>query len=120
AIHIPAGFVGVVTNLVGAPPKQRNQYLSEEKERGIQKTTLKPGTYYVNPHAVRIDNVDVQTKRLELPTEKSDEDRGIVAFFSSDGFEIDVHLTLTWQVDERRAPEVLARTPTTGEGSQRE
>src|SRR5438045_2332971 len=60
-VTVPTGFVGVETNLVGDPPKEKNQYLSEVKERGIQKTTRKPGTYYLNPHAVRIDNVDVQT-----------------------------------------------------------
>jgi regulator of protease activity HflC (stomatin/prohibitin superfamily) len=119
-VKIETGFVGVVTNLVGEPPKTPNQYLSEPGERGIQRATLGPGTYPVNPYEQRVDAVDVRTKRFELAAEKTDEEHGVVAFFSSDGFEIDVHLTTTWQVDAARAAEVYSRTTTTGDSSKLE
>lgn len=118
--EVPIGFVGIVTNLVGAPPKNPNEYLSDPGERGIQKATLKPGTYYVNPYMTRIDNFDVRTKRLELTQAEHDKAEGIVSFYSADGFEIDVHLTTTWQIDEKRAPEVFARASTESDSSKLE
>lgn len=118
--EVPIGFVGVVTNLVGVPPKNPNEYLSEPGERGIQKATLKPGTYYVNPYVTRIDNFDVRTKRLELNKVEHDQANGLVSFYSADGFEIDVHLTTTWQIDEKRAPEVYARASTESDSAKLE
>src|SRR5581483_5866652 len=116
----PIGFVGVVTNLVGAKPKDPNAYLTEAGERGIQKATMKPGTYFVNPYVTRIDNFDVRTKRLELNRLERDKADGIVTFYSADGFEIDVHLTTTWQIDEKRAPEVYARASTESDSTKLE
>jgi regulator of protease activity HflC (stomatin/prohibitin superfamily) len=112
AVEIPIGFVGVQTFLVGERPKATNRYLSEPGERGIMRQTLGPGTYYLNPYVVRVDPFDVRTKRLELTADKGDAAHGIVSFVASDGFEIEVHITVTWQVDEKRAPEVFVRATT--------
>lgn len=123
AVEIKPGFVGVVTNLVGTPPRDPNRYVVEAGERGVQKTTLGPGVHYVNPYAVRIDAIDVRQKRLEFTqdprllakTRKEDpkwkylSDHVAIVFPSSDGFEIEVKLTVTWQVDEKRAPEAFVR-----------
>ncbi len=110
--EVPIGFVGVVTKLVGTKPKVANRYLSEDGERGIQKVTRQPGTYFVNPYVERIDNFDVRQKRLSLANPDQHKPDGIVSFYSADGFEIDVHLTTTWQIDEKRAAEVFARAST--------
>jgi regulator of protease activity HflC (stomatin/prohibitin superfamily) len=118
--EVPIGFVGIVTNLVGARPKNPNQYTTDPGERGIQKATLKAGTYFVNPYVTRIDNFDVRTKRLELNRLEHDKADGIVSFYSADGFEIDVHLTTTWQIDELRAPEVYARASTESDSAKLE
>jgi regulator of protease activity HflC (stomatin/prohibitin superfamily) len=120
AVKVETGFVGVVTNLSGAEPEKKNEYLSHAGARGIQPDTLQPGTYFLNPFEKRVELVDVKTKRLELAAEKNDQAHGVVTFYSSDGFEIDVHLTTTWQVDATRAAEVFARTTTTGDASKLE
>lgn len=119
AVTIEAGFVGVVCNLVGPEPKQRNGYLVEAGERGVQREVLKPGTYYLNPYAVQVYPVDVRSQRLELSADPhakqedsqvaDDEQRNALVFPSSDGFEIEVKLTVEWAIDEARAPEVLVR-----------
>lgn len=119
AVTIEAGFVGVVCNLVGPEPKQTNAYLVEPGERGVQREVLKAGTYYLNPYAVQVYPVDVRSQRLELSADPhakqedtqvaDDEQRNALVFPSSDGFEIEVKLTVEWAIDEARAPEVLVR-----------
>lgn len=119
AVQIQAGFVGVVCNQVGPEPKVPNSYLVEAGERGVQRDVLKPGTYYLNPYAVQVYPVDVRAQRLELSAEpgskqedapSGDADRRIALVFpSSDGFEIEVKLTVEWSIDEARAAEVLVR-----------
>src|SRR2546421_22966 len=49
ATAIPPGYVGVLTLVSGKDPKNPNEFLVEEGERGTQKHTLGPGTYYENP-----------------------------------------------------------------------
>ena len=117
--EVPIGFVGVQTRLVGPSPKNANSYVSAEGERGIQPLSLKPGSYPINPYVLRVDNFDVRTKRLELNADHDKAD-GIVSFYSADGFEIDVHLTTTWQIDEKRAPEVFARASTESDSTKLE
>ncbi len=114
AVQIEAGFAGVACNMVGSKPKTGNTYLVEEGERGIQKKVLRQGAHYLNPYAVRVFLVDVRNQRLEFATEegkkgKNKEDLDSLHFPSSDGFEIDVHLTVEWSIDEARAPEVFVR-----------
>jgi regulator of protease activity HflC (stomatin/prohibitin superfamily) len=120
AHEVPMGFVGIQTRLVGPQPKDPDKYVSAPGERGIQPDTLKPGSYYVNPYVTRIDNFDVRTKRLELSKAENDKLEGAVSFYSADGFEIEVHLTTTWQIDEKRAPEVFARASTESDSSKLE
>jgi regulator of protease activity HflC (stomatin/prohibitin superfamily) len=119
AVSIEAGFVGVVCNMVGPEPKRNNSYLVEPGERGVQREVLKPGTYYLNPYAVQVYTVDVRSQRLELSSEPGgkqedthvadDTSRTALVFPSSDGFEIEVKLTVEWSIDEARAAEVLVR-----------
>lgn len=119
AVTIEAGYVGVVCNLVGPEPKRPNEYLVEQGERGVQREVLKPGTYYLNPYAVQVYPVDVRSQRLELSADPhgkpedaevaDDEQRNALVFPSSDGFEIEVKLTVEWAIDEARAPDVLVR-----------
>ena len=119
AVQIQAGFVGVVCNQVGPDPKTPNAYLVDTGERGVQREVLKAGTYYLNPYAVQVFPVDVRSQRLELSAEpgskqedaaSGDADRRVALVFpSSDGFEIEVKLTVEWSIDEERAAEVLVR-----------
>ena len=111
AIEIQAGFVGVQAHLVGHPAALANSYLVGPGERGVQREVLKPGTYYLNPFAVMVHPVDVRAQRLELSLDpgKSEDDRTALNFPSSDGFEIEVKLTVEWSIDEARAPEVFVR-----------
>ena len=95
---IPAGFRGVVTRLAGPMPKDPNVFLVEEGERGVQRKTLDPGTYYLNPYETRVSQVDCRSRRFNLGQE------GEMSFLSADGFPI----TLDGVVEFRVLPEKVA------------
>jgi len=117
AIQIHAGHVGVVCNRVGALPKQRNTYLVDEGERGVLRRPLRQGAHYLNPFQFEVFEVDIRNQRLEFaasPDDAAGERKGVTAvqFPSSDGFLIEVHLTVEWSIEPERAPEVFVRIGT--------
>lgn len=97
-VTIPAGYRGVVTLLAGREPKNPNRFLVDEGERGVQPSTLDPGSYYLNPYEKRVSLVDSRSKRFNLAQE------GAMDFLSSDGFPI----TLDGAVEFRVLPEKVA------------
>ena len=109
AIEIPAGFVGVVTELAGSEPTDKEVFVVKEGEKGVQPNVLQPGTRYVNPYAQRIDLMDIRSQRHEMFGDHA------LRFPTSDGFDMWVQLIVEWAVDARRAPEVLVRLGEMGE-----
>ena len=103
AVEVPAGFVGIVTELAEKPPTDKNSFVVKEGEKGVQIEPLQPGTYYVNPYARRIDLMDIRSQRHEMYGENA------LHFPTSDGFDMMVMLIVEWAVDAHRAPEVLVR-----------
>jgi regulator of protease activity HflC (stomatin/prohibitin superfamily) len=102
-VTVPAGFRGVVTNLAGRLPKDPNNVLVGEGERGVQKATLAPGTYFLNPYAYRVSLVDCRSKRFNLGQE-SDMD-----FLSADGFPVTLDGVVEFRVIPDRAAEVFVQ-----------
>lgn len=98
---IPAGFKGVVTNLAGPFPKSPNELLVEEGERGVQRKTLNPGTYYLNPYVTRINLVDCRSQRFNLAERKD------MGFPSKDGFWVSLDGVIEFRVDPEKAAEVF-------------
>ena len=114
AVEVPAGYVGVVCNRVGATSKRTNQYLVDRGERGVQREVLRQGAHYLNPFALSVYPVDVRSHRLEFSGKKGgkrdgDEGSSAVTFPSSDGFEIEAQLTVEWSIAVDKAPEVFVR-----------
>jgi len=103
AVEVPAGFVGIVTELAEKSPADKNSFVVKEGEKGVQPEPLQPGTYYVNPYAQRIDLMDIRSQRHEMYGENA------LHFPTSDGFDMMVMLIVEWAVDSHRAPEVLVR-----------
>jgi regulator of protease activity HflC (stomatin/prohibitin superfamily) len=101
-VTIAPGFRGVVTKLTGAEPKDPNVVLVAEGERGVQRKTLPPGTYPINPFEERISTVDCRSRRFATgaPIEE-------LTFLSSDGFEVRLDLTVEYRVIEDRVAEVF-------------
>ena len=79
-------------------PKNPNVFLVEDGERGVQRKTLEPGTYYLNPYETRVSLVDCRSQRFNLGQE------GEMNFLSADGFPI----TLDGVVEFRILPDKVA------------
>jgi hypothetical protein len=103
AVSIPPGHVGVLTLVSGREPHNPNEFLVEPGERGIQKHTLQPGTYYENPFIKKITPIDIRSHRFDMASEK------IIRFPSLDGFDITMEGTIEWYVDSSRVAEVFAK-----------
>lgn len=95
AIQVPPGYAGVVTNLAGPLPETPNRFLSEEGARGVQERHLTPGTYFLNPYLKRVDLVNVQSRRTDIPD---------LEFPSFDGFPISLNCSVEWYIPEENAP----------------
>jgi regulator of protease activity HflC (stomatin/prohibitin superfamily) len=103
AVTIPPGHVGVVTLVSGKDPKNPNEFLVEEGERGGQKRTLGSGTYYENPFVKKITPIDIRSHRFDMTSDK------IIRFPSLDGFDITMEGTIEWYIDALRAAEVYIK-----------
>jgi len=102
-VNIEAGHMGVVTLVSGKAPKNPNDFLVETGERGVQKHTYPPGTYYPNPFVEKIIPIDTRSHRFDMAGEK------IIRFPSLDGFDITMEGTIEWYVDPTRVAEVFVK-----------
>lgn len=100
-VVIPPGCVGVQTLVSGKEPKDHNVTLVGAGERGVQKETLPPGTYYLNPYEKRVSVVDIRSKKFNLGQD-SDMD-----FLSADGFAVTLDGVVEFRVTPERAAEVF-------------
>jgi regulator of protease activity HflC (stomatin/prohibitin superfamily) len=103
AVTIPPGYVGVLTLVSGKDPKNPNEFLVEEGERGIQRRTLDPGSYYENPFIKKITPIDTRSHRFDMHADK------IIRFPSLDGFDITMEGTIEWYIDPARVAEVFVK-----------
>ncbi|MFZ2960667.1 MAG: SPFH domain-containing protein [Candidatus Ozemobacteraceae bacterium] len=103
AMEIPAGHVGVVTNLTGSRAVRPNAFLVNEGEKGVSRNILTPGTYYLHPYMQQVNLMDCSSQRFELVGDDA------LKFPSSDAFEMTVLMTLEWAIDQSRAPEIFVR-----------
>jgi hypothetical protein len=103
-VEVKAGEVGVCTLKIGTDPTDvkgggpSNVYVVPEGTRGVQKTYLPSGTYYVNPYVKDIVAVDTRSHPVEFTD---------IEFPSKDGFKIKLHVTVTYKVQEAKAPELF-------------
>lgn len=97
-VVVPAGYKGVVTVLDGPLPEEANTLLVQDGERGVQTTTLDPGTYYVNPYVRRVNLVDCRSQRFNLEN---------LRFPSKDGFYVTLDAIIEFRVHPDQAAEVF-------------
>lgn len=98
-IVIPEGWIGVQTLLSGLPPANPNEFVVQERERGVQPEVLGPGTYFdKNPFEVRIDLVDMRSHKYDMLGDEA------IEFPSNDGFTIHMEATVEWALYADQAP----------------
>jgi len=117
-VEIPAGFVGVVTNLAG----------NEEtgKKKGIQQDVLPPGIYPVNQKEQQVDIVEIGYRDRSIVADLKKDPRGNliydeagepmlndtesgIFFYSDDGFAISMDFTAIWGIMPNQAPNVISK-----------
>ena len=98
ATTIKPGSVGCVTALAGDEPPEGQ--LAEAGQRGVQKNVLQPGIYYLNPREFKIDQVWVGYQEITLEN---------VSFPSSDGFTIQLDITVVWGLEPKDVPTIISR-----------
>jgi regulator of protease activity HflC (stomatin/prohibitin superfamily) len=108
AINIRPGCVGVVTRLVGKDPlsdglpaEQRNTFITATGLKGVQAEVLDPGTHYLNPYLVSVNEVNLQSQRFELSGEDA------INFLTMDGFTVHVEGTLEFALIREQAALLL-------------
>ncbi len=130
ATVIPAGFVGVVTNMFGdsppraAPPAQgepgaeqtgetidEDEYryvspLAEPGQRGVLRDVLQPGVYFINPKLQRVTLLEIgYNEYSQIKVSEADNLR--IAFPSNTGYTIRVGVTVVWGIHPRHAPQII-------------
>ncbi len=129
ATVIPAGFVGVVTNLFGedrpdvaesdmptsataaeygdegsALSYQRR--LANASERGTIREVLQPGIYFINPKLMKITLVEIgYNEYSQLRIDKFTDSQ--ISFPSDTGYLIRVGVTVVWGIDPDHAAEIV-------------
>ncbi len=134
AVVIPAGFVGVVTNLFGdvdyaareggedseAPVSALSLHesqpgaagalhvrpLAEVGQRGTLRDVLQPGVYFINPKLQKIVLVEIGYNEY-TQTKISEKENHRITFPSDTGFLIDVGVTVVWGIHPRHAAEII-------------
>ncbi len=106
AVEVRVDQVGVRSLMVGKDPSnlpaddKRGPYVVPDGYRGIQQTTVPPGTYYINPYAELIVPVEVRSHKVELTD---------IQFPSRDGFLLQPRVVVEYAVQANKAPEMLVR-----------
>lgn len=112
-VVVPAGFRGIVTNLAGPIPTLPEQFWQDPDKthsqmllvkpgfRGVEKETLEPGTYYVNPYETAISLVDCRNQRFNLAVKRD------MGFPSKDGFWVSLDGIIEFHVKPEMAAQVF-------------
>lgn len=127
AVVIPAGFVGVVTNLFGddapaAPPPTTqaavataddeaelaglDRTLAEPGQRGTLREVLQPGVYFINPKLQTVTLVEIGFNEYSQ-VKFSDDENLRISFPSDTGYNIRVGVTVVWGIDPAHAAEII-------------
>jgi regulator of protease activity HflC (stomatin/prohibitin superfamily) len=135
AVVIPAGFVGVVTNLFGdSGPSGENDLaagaeqpaivhdpsgtpteealvskvrpLAKPGERGTLHDVLQPGIYFINPKLQKVTLVEIGYNEYSQ-TKLSESENYRISFPSDTGYLIRVGVTVIWGIHPNHAAEII-------------
>jgi regulator of protease activity HflC (stomatin/prohibitin superfamily) len=110
AVVVLDGHVGVQIAKTG-DPKPVTQLLAKPGQRGILEEILSPGLFYINPFEYEVVVFNTRQQRYEMTFQTGVGDTDIsdsIKFLSDDGFEIEIDLTVLYQVFPENAPFVVA------------
>jgi len=111
-VVVPAGFKGVRTNLAGPIPEATDYWENPQDPRhrlllvkpgfrGVERDTLDPGTYFLNPYEVAVSLVDCRNQRFNLGETRE------LSFPSKDGFWVSLDSIVEFRVRPDMAAQVF-------------
>ena len=119
AVVIPAGFVGVVTNLFASTELEADtpvdavqvhtpavRSLADVGGRGTLADVLQPGVYFINPKLQKVTLIEIgfneysQVKESEMVNNR-------ISFPSDTGYDIRVGVTIIWGIDPKNAAQII-------------
>jgi regulator of protease activity HflC (stomatin/prohibitin superfamily) len=124
---VPLGCCGIVISQLGKTPgteiitetvigpngeategeRREVQKLAGAGERGVLRDILQPGIYYLNPYVHKV--AVVQIGYNEISQLKTEDIRENIRFPASDGFTIEIEVTVVWGRHPEHAAEMIAR-----------
>lgn len=111
--NVQVGTVGVIKSNVGAIVEVKDN-LVEEGQRGIWDKALPPGEYYLNTKAYEITLISTRQVKVSYTAEKELGERAStqplrpITVRSKDGFTFPVDVRVTYLIEGRSAPKVVA------------
>lgn len=104
ATQVKPGHVGVVTSLIGKDVltddvgvEDRNTFIVAPEFKGVQAEVLDAGTYYLNPFAKTVVELNLQSQRFEMSGADA------ITFLTVDGFNVSVEGTLEFSIQREQA-----------------
>ncbi|GJM26777.1 MAG: hypothetical protein DHS20C16_31920 [Phycisphaerae bacterium] len=123
AAVIPAGFVGVVTNMFANTSEMdagdsglvnvtsdgfrtNLRQLSKRGQRGTVEEVLQPGVYLINPKMKKVTLIEVGFNEYSQ-IRVSDMENNRISFPSDTGYDIRVGVTIIWGIDPKNAATII-------------
>lgn len=106
ATEIAPGFVGVQRRLLGRDGQ--GQYAADDGEKGILRTVLHPGLYYINTKVYDVTPVEVGIFQSTFHYDQNPRQDTAITFTSKGGFPIRLDCTVEWEVLPDDMPELVA------------
>lgn len=110
ATNVKVGEVGVIKSNVGEESATGTLTVPDRTFRGIVAKPLSRGMYYLNTDAFEINKMSVAKETLRFqPGGVGTIEGGQITIRSEDGFEAPIDVSVTYQILDEDAPEVVAR-----------
>ncbi len=112
-VTVKTGMVSVIKSNVGEVPPDANDRLVDVGERGIWRTPLTEGQYYMNTNAYEVTEVSIRQTKVSY-TQETEQGEGEnqplrpIKVRTSDGFTFPVDVRITYKIEADDAPNVVA------------
>jgi SPFH domain / Band 7 family len=106
AIDIKPGYVGVQRRLLGQDSQGR--FAESDQEKGILRTVLQPGMYYINTKEFEIIPTEIGIFQTTFISDPNPKKSTAITFTSKGGFAISMDCTVEWEVLPQDMPSLIA------------
>ncbi len=106
ATEVKPGTVGVLRRLLGRD--SRSRFAEQPEEKGILRTILQPGLYYINTKEFEVIHADVGIDQTTYKNDPNPKLSSAIKFPAKDGNEISIECTIEWEVLPQNMPQLVA------------